>query len=158
MDEEKKEYRLDTVFNQAVTAYLQIFRMHVRTKTLDRQILHKFLEEAYEQIFDIMHEIGERAEDIGDETGIMDEEDCARVSYEVIENLKKNIEEQIEEGDNSVGTDNLLRTHVDELEKLCGSSRAYLPIEEEDEDDESEEETQPNSLIPTTNFYGRRRA
>lgn len=113
--------------------YIKMFQIHVGTKTTDK-VLHEFLADVYDNFFNTLHTILEKRQDLWLDPSI----DCDKASSSMItllESEKSILEEMVKEK-NSVGMDNLLRTHLDTLEGLIGTAKGFVEIEEEKEDDE----------------------
>jgi hypothetical protein len=113
------------LYESAKKAAFQVLDAHIRTKGLDFDF-HTFTN-AYKDLLDIAHDIGEKSEDAG--KPINSENDCEIIemeTYDAIETLKEEVERAIKVGKLSVGEDNTLRGIADKLENICGSARAFI--------------------------------
>lgn len=122
----------------AFNSYVKLVTAHIRTKT-EEPVFHEKSAAFYEAMFEVLHEIGEKSEDVG--MPIAEEKECSVVAREVLDSLvsvKEAIEAQIAKK-NSVGTDNLLRGLVDKLEFQIGNAKALVDDEEEEYETAKEE-------------------
>lgn len=119
--------------DQLLSNYLKSFKIHVGTKTTDL-VLHEFLAKVYELQFDIVHTILEKRQDLWLDPSI----DCDKASSSMmtlLESEKSILEGMIKEK-NSIGMDNMLRSHLDNLESLIGTAKGFVEEEEEDIEEE----------------------
>ncbi|MDD2745608.1 MAG: hypothetical protein PHU93_03665 [Candidatus Gracilibacteria bacterium] len=110
---------------KALAAYLEMLEIHIDTKTTDT-LFHEKTADFYEHLFEIAHKIGERYVDLDGTLRTDSLIDKKKRVYEIISNLKKEIE--LYEGENqlTLGTEDLLGGIADELEDLEGTSKAFL--------------------------------
>ena len=130
---------LDTV----KVALLQAIDAHIWTKTVD-QDFHEFLDDVMHLYFDIIHEFGEKLEDIWAwELTVENLQNCKNQTYDTLEKIKVLMD------DNSCnytkGTEFLINSKIDRLEYLCWTARGYAKME----DIEKQEEKEPEVIAPT---------
>ncbi len=108
--------------------YKKMLEIHIVTKSEDAPF-HFFTEGAYETLFDVFHTLSEREIDLSEKEMKEDQIEQKKIeAYDIIEAVKSELLKMVKEK-NSIGMDNLLRSHIDNIEGLCGSSRAFLPKE-----------------------------
>lgn len=113
---------------QLLMNYLKSFKIHVATKTVDK-VLHDFLADVYELLFDILHTVSEKRQDLWIDAKI----DCDKAVMSMITLLEseKSILEWMVKEKNSIGMDDLLRSHVNSLESLIWTAKWFQEKEEE---------------------------
>jgi hypothetical protein len=110
---------------------IDIFRIHMRTKTLC-PVFHEKSAPAYEFGIEAWHKLTEKLEDLDVKTYPNDDlYDMKAQAYENVEEIKRKLEELVKQK-NTVGQDNLIRSLIDQAEGICGNLRAF--INEEDAD------------------------
>lgn len=124
----------------------RLFTIHVETKTID-ETFHKATERWYELAFKAFHKVQERRQDLKLDNPVDNLHEVQLESYDLLEELKKIIEEEID-SKQTKWYDNLLRSLVDDIENECGNSRWFVREElkikemlEAPEWDEEEKET-----------------
>lgn len=145
---------MQELFYLLFNLYRRSVEAHIRSKT-ECYPFHKFSEQAYLTLFEVAHKIGERSEDICEPINGMDDDAYKMDLYNAIEEAKNKLE-LYASMNNSVGTDNLLRGLIDDLEDLCGSARAFIKEEEEETEEEEMEEPfipLPNGQTTTPRIY-----
>ena len=110
---------------KALKAYIDMLTIHIQSKSMDTEF-HKQTEEFYETLFKVTHEIWERHVDLGESLSDDSLAEMHRKSYDIIVNLKKEIEDYKENNKVSLGCEDLLWTLASDLEDAQGSSRAFL--------------------------------
>ena len=110
------------------TLYTRMFILHIKTKTTDA-LFHQTSAGFYGNLFEIVHKILEKRQDIEVDSAMSCEEASAE-AYDILEDAKAEIESMIEEN-NDIGMDNLLRSLLDSIQSDCWTARGFL--EEEDD-------------------------
>lgn len=113
------------LYQKALKAYLEMLEIHIDTKTTD-VVFHEKTGDFYENLFRVAHQIGERYVDLdGNLRNDTLDEKKKRV-YEIISDLKKEIENYQANNELSLWTDDLLGGLADELEDIAGTSKGFL--------------------------------
>lgn len=130
------------LFVSALDAYTQVFKIHLSNKGKD-PTHHQFTADAYDQLFEVMHLIGEKLADTGEPILTQTNEEFRKEAYDVIEGLKKEIDNYIGNDKPTIGADNMLRGIIDKMEGLCNVSNSYIVECEEDEMEDKETKEEP---------------
>lgn len=119
--------------------FLKLLFIHIMSKTTGSQF-HKDTEKAYEWAFDCLHLTHEMEQDLW-LVETTNQEKSGQESYDLIEAIKKELEDMVEENDN-IWYDNRLRGLVERWVDLCGTFRQYTKEEDKEEPGEIETETE----------------
>lgn len=110
---------------------IDIFRIHMRTKTLC-PLFHEKSVPAYEFGISAWHKLSEKLEDLDKKTYENDDLfDMKAQAYEDVEEIKRELEAKLKEK-NTPGMDNLLRSLLDEVEGICGNLRGFITEDDAD--------------------------
>lgn len=129
---------LDNLFE----LYKKVLLIHISTKTKDK-VFHEFTGEVYEKLFDVFHHIGEKMQDIEQDTyDLGDVQTMKDNTYDYIEEVKDIVNGMKDQY--STGMDDLVRSLVNDLESLCGTARGFTEKQEEKYSIEEEVESDYN--------------
>ncbi len=110
---------------KALEVYLELLQIHINTKTTDI-VFHEKTADFYEKLFEISHKIGERYIDLDGQLRDDNLESQKQRAYDIIKNLKNEIENYVNNNSLSLGTDDLLWGLADELEDLEWTAKAFI--------------------------------
>lgn len=116
---------MKTLYTKALQAYIEMLEIHIDTKTTDI-VFHQTTEKFYETLFDIAHSIWEKHVDLWGTLRTDTLEDKKQKAYDIITNLKKELEDYKRNHEISLGTEDLLGSLANDLEDIQGTSKAFL--------------------------------
>lgn len=115
---------LDEIYVSALLAYVEMLEIHIDTKAWNEPF-HRKTWEFYDLLFDITHELWERAIDLWWSIR-NDHWDCMSQSNRVVQILTT-LKEQLENIEGvSKWTENMLYWHIDKLEFAIGSATWFI--------------------------------
>lgn len=119
---------MKNLYEKAIIAYINMLKIHINTKTKDN-LFHKETENFYLELFNIAHLVWEKHVDLWDflqEKKLSDEK---KDVYEIISNLKEEIERYKEKNKVSLGTEDLLWSLSNSLENLQWTAKSFISNE-----------------------------
>lgn len=115
---------MNELFEKAFAAYTQMLKIHINTKTMDRDF-HEATEVFYEALFTCAHKIWEKHVDLG---GRLSGENLAEekaLALKTLEDFRKELEAYSKSWDISLGTEDLLGSLANDIEFNIGTAKWY---------------------------------
>ncbi|MCH8518794.1 hypothetical protein LAT59_03470 [Candidatus Gracilibacteria bacterium] len=116
---------MEKIFQKALAAHTAMLLLHIDSKTLDHDF-HHATEEFYEGLFDTAHEIGEKYVDLGSHHESSDIIVKKQQAFDIIKNLREEIETYARNNTISLGTEDLLGSLVNKLEDMEGTAKSFI--------------------------------
>jgi len=113
------------LFCTALNAYTSVFKIHVSNKDQD-PTHHEFTGKIYEDLFEIVHTIGEKLTDTNRPILEESNKDFRKEVFDSIKWLKCTVDLLIKKDHETIWTDNALRGISDKLEFMLGNAKAYI--------------------------------
>ena len=113
------------LFEKAVLAYIEMLKIHINTKTTDI-VFHKATEEFYEILFKVAHEIWEKYVDLWGKVIDTNLDKQKNRAYELIDSLRKDIQEYAKNNEITLGTEDLLGSLVNDLENIQWTAKGFI--------------------------------
>jgi len=99
--------------------------LHIDTKTTD-PVFHRESEKFYEVLFDVAHQIGEKYVDLWGNLSNISLEEKKNRAYELIRQIKQEIEEYHKNNEVTLGTEDLLGSLANSLEDIEWSAKGFI--------------------------------
>lgn len=113
------------LYQKALKAYLEMFEIHMNTKTTDK-VFHEATEWFYETLFDVAHKVWERYVDKWGKLNELSLDEQKKRANEIIQNLRKDLEDFAENNELSLWTEDLIGWLADEIEDLEWTAKSVL--------------------------------
>jgi len=106
---------MNELFEKAFQAYTQMLKIHINTKTMDRDF-HEATETFYTTLFDAAHKIGEKYVDLGGRLSGENLEEEKALALKTLEDFQKELENFAKDEDISLGTEDILGSLANNIE------------------------------------------
>lgn len=106
---------MNELFEKAFQAYTQMLKIHINTKTMDRDF-HEATEIFYETLFNAAHKIGEKHVDLGGRLSGENLEQEKALALKTLEDFKKELENFAQNEEISLGTEDVLGSLANDIE------------------------------------------
>ena len=131
---------------KAIEAADALLIIHTSNEGIDPT--HHEFTNIYKDFQEFAHDIAEKCADNDDPLEVRTKEEFRQDAYDVVESFLSDVTACIKEKQ-SIGADNLLRTQVEQLEKLCRKAKSFV-VECEDEEEEDKETPEEEKKEPKT--------
>lgn len=116
---------MNELFEKAFAAYTQMLKIHINTKTMDRDF-HEATEAFYDTLFKCAHKIWEKHVDLGGRLSGEKLQEEKELALKTLEDFKKELEEFNTKWNISLWTEDLLWSLANDIEFSVGTAKGYV--------------------------------